>query len=115
MNGLRRLCLLISACLWGGLAFSQGVTLPDPHHVELENGVVFILHEKRDVPLIGMQAIIRGGAVTDPDGKAGLSSLLAGLLEKGAGERDAAAFAETIDAAGGTLSASACCRDEKAA
>jgi len=107
MNGLRRLCLLISACLWGGLAFSQGVTLPDAHHVELENGVVFILHEKRDVPLIGMQAIIRGGAVTDPYGKAGLSSLLAGMLEKGAGDRDAAAFAETIDSVGGSLSASA--------
>ena len=107
MSQLHRLCLLFICCFCGGLAFSQGVTLPDVHHVELENGVVFILHEKRDVPLIGIEAIIRGGAVTDPAGKAGLSSLLAGLLEKGAGDRDAATFAEAVDAVGGSLSASA--------
>jgi len=107
MSGLRRLCVLLCCCLSGGLAYSQGLTLPDTHQVELENGVVFIVHEKRDVPLIGVEAIIRGGAVTDPEGKAGLSSLLAGLLEKGAGDRDAATFAEAIDAVGGSLSASA--------
>lgn len=107
MNGPLRLCLLLGACLWGSLSFAQGFTLPDVHHVELENGAVFILHEKRDVPLVGLQAIVRGGAVTDPAGKAGLASLLAGLLEKGAGGRDAATFAETIAAVGGSLSASA--------
>jgi predicted Zn-dependent peptidase len=90
-----------------GPAFAQGVTLPDAHRVELENGVVFILNEKHDVPLIGLQAMLVGGAANDPAGKAGLSSVVAGLLEKGAGERDAAAFAEAIDAVGGTLSASA--------
>lgn len=107
MSGLRQQCFLLGCCLWSGLALSQGLTLPDVHHVELENGVVFILHEKRDVPLVGVEAIVRGGAVTDPAGKAGLSSLLAGLLEKGAGDRDAATFAETIDAVGGLLEASA--------
>jgi predicted Zn-dependent peptidase len=83
------------------------VTLPDAHRVQLENGVVFILNEKHDVPLIGLQAVIPGGAANDPAGKAGLSSILAGLLEKGAADRDAAAFAESIDAVGGSLSASA--------
>jgi len=107
MSGLRQQCFLLGCCLWGGLAFSQGLTLPDVHRVELENGVVFILHEKRDVPLIGVEAILRGGAVTDPAGKTGLSSLLAGLLEKGAGDRDAATFAEAVAAVGGSLSASA--------
>ena len=86
---------------------AQGVTLPEPRFVELENGAVFIVHEKRDVPLAGISAVIRGGAVTDPDDKAGLASLFASMLEKGAGERDAAAFAETVDAAGATLSAHA--------
>jgi predicted Zn-dependent peptidase len=107
MSGLRQQCFLLGCCLWSGLAFSQGLTLPDVHRVELESGVVIILHEKRDVPLIGVEAILRGGAVTDPAGKAGLSSLLAGLLEKGAGDRDAATFAEAVAAVGGSLSASA--------
>jgi len=105
MSHLRRMCLVVTACLCSGLASAQGVTLPDVHHVELENGVVFILHENHDVPLVGLQATIRGGAVTDPPDKAGLSSLLAGLLEKGAGDRDAATFAESVAAVGGSLSA----------
>lgn len=101
---MRRL-LFLTLILVADLAWSQGVFLPEPQTVELENGAVFIVHEKRDVPLVGVSAVIRGGAVTDPESKAGLSSMLASMLEKGAGERDAAAFAETVDAAGATLSA----------
>lgn len=88
-----------------GLARAQGVTLPEPHSVELDNGAVFIVLEKRDVPLVGISARIRGGAVTDPENKSGLASLLAAMLEKGAGERNAAAFAETVDGSGAKLSA----------
>jgi len=66
-----------------------------------------ILNEKHDVPLIGLEAIVRGGAAADPAGKFGLASLTAGLLEKGAGERNAAEFAEAIAAVGGELHASA--------
>jgi len=101
------ICVALFAFLFLGEASSQGVTLPGAHHIELENGVVFILHEKRDVPLIGVRATIRGGAVSDPEGKSGLSSLFAGLLEKGAGARDAAGFAEAVDSVGGSLAASA--------
>jgi len=104
---LRLICLALVGCLFLGEASSQGVTLPGAHHIELENGVVFILHEKHDVPLIGVHATIRGGAVSDPEGKSGLSSLLAGLLEKGAGDRGAAAFAEAVASVGGSLAASA--------
>ena len=86
---------------------AQGVTLPEARRVELENGTVLLLNEKHDVPLIGLQATIRGGAISDPDDKAGLASLVAGLLEKGAGDRNAAAFAEAVDSVGGTLTASA--------
>lgn len=103
MKPLLAVCVLLIS----GLALGQGVTLPDPTIVDLENGVVLIVHEKRDVPLIGVSAVIRGGAITDPDGKDGLASLFANLLEKGAGERDAAAFAETLDGAGASLSVSA--------
>jgi len=88
-------------------AMAQGVTLPAVQQIELDNGAVFILHEKRDVPLIAAEVTLRGGAVSDPEGRAGLASLFAGLLEKGAGDRDAASFAETVAAVGGSLSAAA--------
>jgi len=107
MTSLRNGVFACVACLGGVFANAQGVTLPEYHYVELDNGAVFILLEKRDVPLIGVQALISGGAVSDPEGKAGLSNLLASMLERGAGERDAASFAETVAGVGGSLSASA--------
>lgn len=103
----RTLSRSFCGCVLALTAVAQGVTLPDAHHVVLDNGTTVLLVEKHDVPLIGLQAVIRGGAVSDPEGQAGLSSLLAGLLEKGAGERDAATFAEAIDSVGGSLSANA--------
>jgi predicted Zn-dependent peptidase len=99
--------LALLAVLSTGTSMAQGVTLPEVRQVELDNGAVFILHAKRDVPLIAAEVTLRGGAVSDPEGRAGLASLFAGLLEKGAGDRDAASFAEAIAAVGGSLSAGA--------
>ena len=96
-------CLL----LLGAFAAAESVMLPEPLVVELDNGAVLIVQEKRDVPLVGISAVVLGGAVTDPEGKSGLASLAASMLEKGAGDRDAAAFAEAVDASGGSLTASA--------
>lgn len=93
--------------LQAGAAGAQGVTLPDFERIELDNGTVLLLSEKPDVPLVSVTAILRGGAVADPEGSGGLASLLAALLEKGAGDRDAAQFAEAIDAVGGTLTSHA--------
>lgn len=82
---------------------AKGVTLPPFETFVLDNGMQIILMEKHDVPLIAFDAIIRGGVVADPDGKGGTASLLAELLRKGAGERDAAEFARTVDGVGGIL------------
>ncbi len=90
-----------------GPAAAAGVALPPVERVVLDNGTVILLNEKPDVPLIGIQAIVKGGAVTDPAGKSGLASLFASLIEKGAGERNAAGFAEAVDSVGGNLRASA--------
>lgn len=105
MSRLLATCLLLFAVAQTGLA--AGVTLPEVTRVELDNGAVLLLHEKRDVPLVGAEVVVRGGAVTDPEGRSGLSSLFAAMLERGAGKRDAAGFAEAIDAVGGSLSTGA--------
>jgi len=93
--------------LQAGLAAAAGVTLPDFDRVELPNGTVLLLSEKPDVPLVAATAILRGGAVVDPEGRSGLANVVASLLEKGAGDRDAAQFAEAVDASGGTLTSRA--------
>ena len=85
--------------------WAQDISLPEAERIVLENGTTLVLVERHDVPLIGLEATIRGGAVADPADKHGLANLLAGLLEKGAGERDAAEFAEAVEAVGGELGA----------
>ena len=107
MSAVVRVLLAGLLAVCAGAAWAQGVTLPPVERIELDNGAVLLLVEKHDVPLIGIEAVIRGGATSDPEGKAGLASLLAGLLEKGAGDRDSAAFAEAVAAVGGELAAAA--------
>ncbi len=102
---MKRLFVLIAALLCGPV-FGQGVTLPEFERVVLDNGTVLLLAEKHDVPLVGLRAVVRGGTVVDPVDRAGLGALVATLLQKGAGERDAAAFAEAAAGVGGTISAS---------
>jgi zinc protease len=88
-------------------AFGDGITLPAYERVVLENGTVLLLSENHDVPLIGLEAIVRGGATADPQNKHGLASVLANLLTKGANERSSAGFAEAVASVGGRLNASA--------
>lgn len=98
--------VLLTLLLLSSPAGALEITLPEHERVELPNGTVLILSEKHDVPMVGLEAIVRGGASTDPEGLGGLSSLLARVLQYGAGERDAAAFAEAIESVGGELDAS---------
>lgn len=104
---LQRTMLALIACAISVAAIADGVTLPSAERVVLENGTVLILNENHDVPLIGLEAVVRGGASTDPADKHGLANLLASLLEKGAAERSAVEFAEAVAAVGGKLSAAA--------
>ncbi|HKE95251.1 MAG TPA: pitrilysin family protein, partial [Povalibacter sp.] len=97
-------CLLSSA--WGAAA-DNGVRVPAFERVQLDNGAVLLLMERHDVPLIAFDAVMRGGAGTDPVDQSGMASLLASLLEKGAGNRDALAIANTLASVGGLLSATA--------
>ena len=101
------LVVACAACAVASASFAQGVTLPAAERVELDNGLVLVLVEKREVPLVGVQVMLRGGAAADPAGKAGLAEIFAALLEKGAAERDAAAFANAVASVGGSLSARA--------
>jgi zinc protease len=86
---------------------NHGVRMPKFERVVLNNGTTLLLMERHDVPLIAFDASLRGGAVTDSPGKFGAAHLLAELLLKGAGQRDAAQFAEAVAAVGGSIEGSA--------
>jgi zinc protease len=65
--------------------------------VRTPGGVEAWLVENYSVPLIALEFAVRGGAAQDPIGKAGLATMLAGLLDEGAGPYDARAFHRLID------------------
>lgn len=104
---MRKAAFLFLLCAVTPGAAAGFELLPPAERIELPNGTVLILLEKHEVPLVGFEALLRGGAVVDPDGRFGTASLLAGVLSKGAGERDAAAFAEAVEFAGGVLTVDA--------
>ena len=88
------------------------VQVPPHERVVLPNGITLLIVPRRDVPLIAFQAVLRGGPLCDPvgdragEGISGVASLVSGLLEKGAGDRDAFAFADAVEGAGGNFSVS---------
>jgi len=92
------------AALAMSAASAAGIRLPDYQTVHLDNGATVLLVPRKDVPLVAATVLVRGGSLADPPGKEGTADLLANMLTKGAGSRDALAFAQTVDGAGGSLS-----------
>jgi zinc protease len=83
------------------------VRIPEHERLSLGNGTALILVPRRDVPLVAFNAVLRGGGLGDPASRPGVASLVAGLLEKGAGERNAYSFADVVEGAGGSFGAGA--------
>ena len=65
----------------------------------LPNGLTVAL-EERDFPGVAFQLLLPVGAVNDPEGLEGASTLLEGWLWKGAGDLDARGLAQALDALG---------------
>ena len=61
-------------------------------------GIKAWLVEERSIPFLALEIRFKGGAGLDPDGKRGVTNLMTGLIEEGAGELDARAFAAARDA-----------------
>lgn len=83
------------------------VKVPPYERVQLPNGATLLLMERRELPLIHFNAVIKGGGLVDPTDREGTARLLAGLLEKGAGKRDAYTFAADVAAVGGVIATDA--------
>jgi zinc protease len=60
-------------------------------------GIEAWLVEDYAVPLVALEFAFKGGAAQDPKGKPGVASLLAGLLDEGAGPYDSNAFHAVLD------------------
>ena len=82
---------------------------PRPYHfphitrATLPNGLRVLVAENHNAPLLSLRALVRSGADHDTAATAGLASIVADLLDEGAGDRDAIRLAEDVGLLGGAL------------
>ena len=80
---------------------------PELQRATLKNGTQVILAERHDIPVVQFALMFEGGFKVDPAAKLGTSSFAMGMLDEGAGEYDALAFAARAEALGANLGGSA--------
>ncbi|MBL0939593.1 MAG: insulinase family protein [Gemmatimonadaceae bacterium] len=78
------------------LAPAKALTLPTMVEKTLPNGLRLVIVEQHEIPVVDVQLVVRTGSEADPQGKSGLATLVANMLDEGAGSRDALALAEEI-------------------
>jgi len=82
---------------------------PRPYHFPhvarrtLANGLRVLVAENHNAPLLSLRALVRSGADHDTLESAGLASIVADMLDEGAGSRDTIQLAEDIGLLGGAL------------
>src|SRR5207244_7600037 len=69
----------------------------------LPNGLPVWIIERHKVPLVQGNLVIQAGADEDPQGKFGLASFTAAMLDEGAGKRSALEIADALDFLGAVL------------
>jgi zinc protease len=74
--------------------------------IVLKNGMVLLLAEKHEIPMVTVSMAIKAGSVVEPPSKPGLASLTAALLTQGTARRSANQISREIDFIGGSLSVS---------
>ena len=83
------------------------VTPPVIAERTLPNGLRLVTARTGNVPLASMAVVVKGGASTDPAGKAGAATLAADLATKGTRTRTAQQIAAQMEALGATLGSGA--------
>jgi zinc protease len=83
------------------------VKVPEPYETTLPNGLRIIILEKKDVPLITLQLMVRSGGEADPPERSGVADMTASLLTKGTSSRTAPQIAQAVESLGGILESGA--------
>lgn len=78
-----------------------------PARFTTPNGMTVLVLEQRFLPIVEIHALVKVGSAQDPPEKAGLSNLVASLLDEGTATRTSKQLAEQIDFVGGSLEAHA--------
>ena len=92
--------IVASSLVLAGLPAQAEVAIQE---VKSEKGVTAWLVEDYSVPIVTIRFSFKGGSTQDPTGKEGLSELMSGLFDEGAGEFDSDTFQTKLDDAGAEM------------
>jgi zinc protease len=86
---------------------APGIAAPSrgihPYRVELPNGLVVICHDNPANPTLAIHGLVKAGALFDPPDRAGVSSFVTAMLDRGTAERTAYQQAEALESMGASL------------
>lgn len=82
---------------------ARTVNIPAVKETKLKNGMTVAVVEKRNVPLVTVQLLVRSGANAESMEKAGLADMTASMLTKGTKTRTAEQIAEQMEFLGGSI------------
>ncbi len=82
-------------------------SLKDTKRIVLPNGLTLLLYERHRVPIVVAEAYVRHVSLLEPEDRAGVSSLVASMLQEGTTQHSGPQIAEMIEDVGGLLSMSA--------
>ena len=83
------------------------VAFPPFHDEALPSGLRLLVVESHKQPIVSLSLSFAAGSLYDPAGKEGLADMVAGILTKGGGSRNAEQVADAIEGAGGSLGSAA--------
>jgi zinc protease len=84
----------LALALIGLMAALPAQAAVEIQEVRSDGGITAWLVEEHSIPFVALEIRFMGGASLDAPGKRGAINLMTGLIEEGAGEMDARAFAE---------------------
>ena len=86
---------------------ARPINIPAVQEQKLKNGLTVAVIEKKGVPIVTAQLLVRSGASSEPSKKAGLADLTGSLLTKGTKTRSAEEIAQEMEFLGGSINSGA--------
>ena len=97
--------LFLAALLTLLLLPSVAPAAPNAHREVLPNGIVLLVAERPDVPIVVVRVFLKAGSVFDPSDKGGLANLTGALVTRGTAKHTGVQLDDAIEFVGGSLEA----------
>jgi zinc protease len=88
-------------------AAPRSVSIPAVKDSKLSNGLSVAVVERKSVPLVTVELLVKSGAAAESSNKAGLADITTSLLTKGTKTRNATEIAEALEFLGGSINTGA--------